>query len=152
MSFLCLDKFRKLFGSGNVQQFGRPFQERSAIARARTHTHAKRYRSVINHTSKSNFWLHYTFLLLIWPRYVPILMLLLYRRLSFIIKLKYFDFEILTFFLQRNQKGFLLSPVCNHLKVMFVYTAPDWRKPATRKQFFSKQTCLKNEWRNSLHC
>ena len=35
--------------------------------------------------------------------------------------------------------------------VIVAYRAPNWRKPATHKHFFSKQTCLKNEWRNSLH-
>ena len=39
--------------------------------------------------------------------------------------------------LQRNQKGFLLSPVYKHLNTIFA-------------AFFSNQTYLKNEWRNSF--
>ena len=41
--------------------------------------------------------------------------------------------------LQRNQKGFLLSPVYKHLNTIFVAFF-----------FFSNQTYLKNEWRNSF--
>ena len=36
----------------------RLFQERCAIERARVHTRTKLFRSVINRTSKSHFWLH----------------------------------------------------------------------------------------------
>ena len=69
----------------------RPFQERHAIAHAHAHnTCAKVFRSAINWTCKSNFWLHF-FLLhncqcLI--RYVSILVLILNRQLLLIIKLK----------------------------------------------------------------
>ena len=52
--------------------------------------------------------------------------------------------------LHRNEKAFLLSPVYKHLKSMFAYRAPNWRKPAALKQFFSKETYLKNEEINCI--
>ena len=44
----------------NVKKYTRykPFQERHAITSTHTLTHAKAFRSVINHMHKSNFWLH----------------------------------------------------------------------------------------------
>ena len=46
-------------------------------------------------------------------------MLLLHKRLSLIIKLKFFDLESYSFY---TEIGFLLSPVYKHLKGIFEYT------------------------------
>ena len=73
---------------------------------------------------------------------------------------KYVNFE--ANILHRNQKCFLLSPVYKHLKGLFKYGAPDWRKPLRCKQFIFKRNLLnkkicyitdeektvKNEWEN----
>ena len=67
--------------------------------------------------------------------------------------------------LLRNQKDFFISSVYKHLKGILAYRAPDWKKPATRKQFFfqkrpvqrmneeiccvtNKRKTAKNEWGN----
>ena len=63
---------------------------------------------------------------------------------------KYFGSESYWFYTE-IKKGFLLSPVYKHVKSICAYRAPDLGKLATHKHFFSKQTCLKNEWRNKLH-
>ena len=89
-------KFRLLPRETSISDFSwkflrlfRPFQAWRTIARAHSHALAKAFRSVINHTHKSNFWLRFYYLIAcVWSRYVPILMLVLYRLLSLIIKLK----------------------------------------------------------------
>ena len=42
-------------------------------------------------------------------------------------------------------QGFLLSQAYKHLEGTFAYRAPNWRKPATCKQFFFKTNLFK-EW------
>ena len=67
----------------------KPFQKRYAFARACTHTHAKAFRSLINKRVVQLLTTDlYYFIAYVGPRYVPILMLQLYRLLSLIIKLK----------------------------------------------------------------
>ena len=90
-------------------------------------------------------WLHVCTGVCVWSRYVPILKFLI-NRLLLILHWSYIPRKLLI--LYRNQKGFLLSPVYNHLKDILAYRAPTWRKPTMREQFFSsKQTCLKNKLR-----
>ena len=56
----------------------------------------------------------------------------------------YFDSESYSFCIE-IKRNFLLSPVQKHLKSIFAYRTPNWRKPATLTQFFPKQSCLKIE-------
>ena len=81
---------------------------RGVIAQACTHTCTKAFTSLINCTCKSNF-------ACVWSRYMPLIMLILNRWLLLNVKLK-------LLILNRNQKGFLLSPVYKCLKGIFVYT------------------------------
>ena len=102
----------------------RLFQERHAMAHACTHTHAKALRSMMNYTSYTTSHFYYI-ITCVWSRCVPIFMLLRNRWLSLIIKLKLDSWVFCLWkllILQRNQKGFLLSPVYKHLKGTFVYT------------------------------
>ena len=118
---------------------------RRAIIHARAHTRAEVLRSVINHTRKSNFWLH-AFTIWFPVFYQDIWLFSCYnytRRPSVIIKLKFCFWKLLS--LHRNQKGLLLSPVYKHLKGIFAYRAPEWRKPATCEYFFFKTNLFK-EW------
>ena len=88
----------------------------------------------------------------VWSRYVPILMLLSGRQLWLIIKLK---LCIIILILKATDstdqsKMFLLSPV--YKQCIFAYTSNKkgiCLKTAMHKELFSKQTCLKSEWRNS---
>ena len=109
--------------------FCRPFQRRVIVR-------AKAFRSVINRSRKPNFWLQ------VWLRQVSILMLLLNRRLPFIIKSKlrshlFWFWKLLI--LYKNKEGSFLSPVHKHLKDILAYTRDKkgtrMKKMATRKQF-----------------
>ena len=106
---------------------------RGVIAQACTHTCTKAFTSLINCTCKSNF-------ACVWSRYMPLIMLILNRWLLLNVKLK-------LLILNRNQKGFLLSPVYKCLKVyLYIQEAkktPQWRKPAMCKQGFFKTNLFK---------
>ena len=114
-----------------------PFQEKYAIAHARAHTSAKRFRRVINCTRRSNFWQVFTtylikicacfHVLIIQTAVIDYLI-----KLTLIIVLLFWKLQTL----HRSQKSFLRSPVYKYFKGMFVYRAPGEEKPAARKQVF----------------
>ena len=92
-------------------------------------------------------------------RYVPILMLLLNGRLPLVLNWSYVNKDLDSesyWFCIKIKKDFLLSPVCKHYTVYL--HIQEWKGYPTEENqqlinsfFFSKQTCLKNEWRNLLH-
>ena len=130
-----------------------PFR-RGELSHAQVPTRAKVFRRVKNRTRKQIKVLtthFYRIIACIWSSYELILMSLLSKWLSLIIKSKLrsyvFWFRKLLI-LNRNQKGFILSPVYKYLKGMYLHIqetirAP-WRKPTHKKVFF--KTNLFKEW------
>ena len=106
----------------------------------------------INRMYKSNYWPH------VFTRELPafdqdICLCCWLLHLSYVYK--YFDSESYWFYIEN--KNVFFSVILQafkryiYLHIQGTKRAPDWRKPTTHKELFSKQTCLKKEWRNLLH-
>ena len=118
-----------------ITWYHRHFQERHAITRAGTQTHTKAFRSVINLMCKSNFWLcFYCITACVWLKYVPMLMLLLNRWLSLIIKLKlsvFWFWKLLILYRKIFFSVQFTSIQRVYLHVQRTRGKPNWKKPAT---------------------
>ena len=114
-----------------------PFK-RGLVSHAQVPTRAKSFRSVMNRTRKSIFWLHvllHNGLCLIKIYAYSHVTIILTTVVDYEIKITCISILIKLLILYRN-----LSPVYRHLKLYLhiqgTIGVPDWRKPATCKQLF----------------
>ena len=125
-------------------------------------TRGNTFRSVINRTCKSNFWLHVLYVIAcVWSRYMPIMKHTCYYKtdgcrwsLNESNVHKYFDFESYCFYIEIEIVFFsvLFASISKvYLHIQGTQISHNWRRPAKPRQLFFKKTCLKTKWRNSLH-
>ena len=129
----------------------RPFQKRDAITRASAHANAEVFRSVINPTCKSNFWLNdFNTQFHMFDQDVHLFSCYCYtggcHRCQGTLIFSFWKLLIL----HRNQKSFFLSPIYKHLTGMFTYKSLHRRKLGTRNHFFFKTNLFRESMKKSI--
>ena len=133
----------------------RASQEGHAITWICTYLCPKGFRSVINWTYKSNFWLqiyYFTYL-------IKMYLFLCYYYHCWLVNWNYiknyFNSESCWFYVEIKKIFFSVqftSFLLKYVQGMFSYRAPNRRKPSTYKLFSFKTAFFKKkEWRNLLH-